>query len=147
MTKALLWILLVVNFGCGTKKRLVHVSASKENVSLTQNNDITANLKTVKQNNTTIYSPIDKTLPMTLPDGRTAINTKIIETDIKTNEDLNVFDKSKIEVETTTQKKDKEIDLDVKKSNPYLWIFLAGCAFAFIFYIYKYITGSFNPRI
>lgn len=140
MKKTLLWILLVVNFGCGTKKRLVHVSTSKENVSLTQNNDITANLKTVKQNNTIIYSPIDETIPMTLPDGRIAINTKIIETDINTNEDLSIYDKSTIRENRTVQKKDKDIDLDVSKPNPYIWIsILIGFCFA-LYLVYKYFT-------
>lgn len=140
MKKILLWILLVVNFGCGTKKRLVHVSTSKENVSLTQNNDITSNLKTVKQNNTTTYQPIDETLPMTLPDGRTASNVKITETNIEVNRELDVSDKSTIRENRIVQKKDKDIDLDVSKPNPYLWIsILVGFCFA-LYLVYKYFT-------
>ena len=142
-------LLLLFLVSCGTRKRDIHVSTIKKDVVLTQNNDITTNIKETRTSTTVIYSPVDPTKPMVLPDGRTSINTKIEEK--STQEDNNVvnIDKSTSEIKDNSKEKDKAVHVETEKPNPYKWIglWIAVIIIAFCaIYFYPRWSGVFNKK-
>lgn len=116
----LLILLLIV--GCGSRKKEAYVSTIKKDVVLTQNNDIVTNTKTESTNTSTIYTPIDSTKPMILPDGRTSTNVKIEESSTVRNNQTVQIDKTNTDLKETIKEKEKDKKVKTEKPNPFLWI-------------------------
>lgn len=147
MKKYIVLLLILVMFGCGTKKKVVQVATVKKDVTITQHNDITTNAVEIKTTTKTTYTPKDPTKPMVLPDGTTTTNAVVEKTQETQETTTAAQDKTITETKDETKTKDRAMDLDVKKSNPYLWLYIAIATVVLFVLVYWYITKPKKPTI
>lgn len=127
---------------CGTRKKQLQVETTKTGVNLKEQLAITTNVKKTKTNTSTIYTPIDPTKPMTLPDGRTSTNAIIEEKDEAEQSETNVLDNSKKQMEVKEESKKKDLDVQTKKANPYLWLAIAVSICFAMYFAHRWIKTN-----
>lgn len=142
-------VFLLLMVGCGTRKRDAYVSTIQKDVVLIENKDITTNTKTTKTATSVIYTPIDPTKEMVLPDGRKSTNAKIEEKETQEDWSVGITDKSQLELKDNSKGKEKAINLDVEKPNPYKWVGLWVALIViicFAIYFYPRWSGIFTKK-
>lgn len=117
------WLLIsILLVGCGTRKKQVQISVDKKEITRIEKKDISANIRTEKYADRTIYTPVDESREMVLPDGRRGVNVIITDEKINKIEDIEVVDKGEIKEDIKEKTKDKTSNVETKKPNPWLWI-------------------------
>jgi len=109
MKKWLCITFVLLMWACGSRKRELKVSTTKKDVVQTINNDLVTNTRIERRADVTIYTPIDPTMPMVLPDGTISKNTKIEKRKETEAQTQNKTDKTQEIKKETSASKNKNV--------------------------------------